>query len=57
MDSCTICCEKYNKSNNKCITCEHTNCNFKACKETHFLAVCFFIVLPTKVKQKKIDNF
>lgn len=30
--SCNICCEKYNKSINACVTCEIGNCGFQACK-------------------------
>lgn len=29
---CTVCCEKYNRSQNAAITCEHGECNFTACK-------------------------
>lgn len=30
--SCNICCEKYNKSINACVTCEIGSCGFQACK-------------------------
>ena len=32
MSECPICCEKYNKSSNKIVTCYYDNCGFSACK-------------------------
>ena len=30
---CSICCEKYNKSNRKIFYCQYDSCNFEACKD------------------------
>lgn len=32
MDTCSVCCENYNKSTNKPISCEYGDCEFKSCK-------------------------
>ena len=29
---CPICCEDFNKSGNKSVVCEYSDCNFTACK-------------------------
>ena len=32
-ESCTICCENYNKSNRSPVCCPNKECNYTACKE------------------------
>ena len=32
MNECQICCEKYNNSLRKCVTCPNSECNYSACK-------------------------